>query len=243
MTPDLADGVGAGDINLVLRSQGGASVGADGGLAVTGAAVVFDLDGVLADSHHAWVDAERRAVEELGGRWRPPAAGTAQGTAPGVASAELAVRCGLDGRHDAVDAATRRHAVLRFPGLVRPVPGAERFVAAAAAAARVAVATNAARPIAEVTLRSIGLAGLLDVLVSADDVPEGKPAPDVYLAAAALVGVDPDRCIAFDDTVTGLRAAVGAGMCTFAFGAPAGAPAGIAGTIGSWADVEVVTAA
>lgn len=53
-------------------------------------------------------------------------------------------------------------------------------------------------------------------LFSADDVPEGKPAPDVYLAAANALKIEPKSCIAIEDSTTGARAAVAAGMICFA---------------------------
>lgn len=242
MSADVGPGVEAGAVHLVIGDGRTTSGASDERFVIDGSAVVLDLDGVLADSHTAWVDAERRAVEELGGHWRPSIGGTAQGTAPSVASAELAARCGLDGRQRDVDEATRRQAVARFPDLVQPMDGARRFVASVVDLVPVAVATNAARPIAEVTLRSIGLADLLRVLVTVDDVPSGKPAPDVYLAAAALLEAQPRRCIAIDDTTTGLRAAVAAGMRTLAFGPPADVPDQAVGVIGGWSDVTVMPA-
>ena len=57
-----------------------------------------------------------------------------------------------------------------------------------------------------------GLGEFFDVVVSAEDVINGKPAPDVFLKAARLLGVTPERCVVFEDALFGIEAARGAGM-------------------------------
>jgi sugar-phosphatase len=75
---------------------------------------------------------------------------------------------------------------------------------------RWAVVTSATTPLARERMRVVGLP-LPRVIVSADDVERGKPAPDGFLAAAGRLGVEPQRCIAFEDTPAGLEAAAAAG--------------------------------
>jgi HAD superfamily hydrolase (TIGR01509 family) len=58
----------------------------------------------------------------------------------------------------------------------------------------------------------VGLSDLIDEMVTADDVRCGKPAPDVYLEAAARIEVAPERCVAFEDAPAGIMAAQSAGM-------------------------------
>lgn len=82
-----------------------------------------------------------------------------------------------------------------------------------AAGLPVAVATNAPRMNAEAMLKAIGLRDRFATVVAGDEVPNGKPAPDVYLGAAAGLGADPAKAIAFEDSPSGLRAARAAG-CT-----------------------------
>ena len=65
-------------------------------------------------------------------------------------------------------------------------------------------------------LEGLGLATRFDAVVSAASLSDGKPHPAVYLAAAAELGVDPGNCIAFEDSVAGVRSAKGAGMYTVA---------------------------
>ncbi|ALU87656.1 HAD family hydrolase [Herbaspirillum rubrisubalbicans] len=81
-----------------------------------------------------------------------------------------------------------------------------------------AVASNSDAPRIEAGLRRCGLyAQFAGRIYSGHDVAHPKPAPDVYLAAAAGFGVDPARCVAVDDSVTGVRAAVAAGMYVLGF--------------------------
>ncbi|SMX45133.1 HAD family hydrolase [Actibacterium lipolyticum] len=75
-----------------------------------------------------------------------------------------------------------------------------------------AIATSSRRARAIEKLAMAGLAGRFETLVGVDCVENPKPAPDPYLRAAALLGIAPDRCVAFEDSDTGVRAALAAGM-------------------------------
>lgn len=75
-----------------------------------------------------------------------------------------------------------------------------------------AVATGSQKWVAEKILRALGMLDWFGAVVGAECVEQPKPAPDVYLRAAALIGVDPVRCHAFEDTALGMEAARRAGM-------------------------------
>jgi HAD superfamily hydrolase (TIGR01509 family) len=79
-----------------------------------------------------------------------------------------------------------------------------------------AVATSAPPENVTHTLRELALEDTLSVVVRSDDVPRGKPWPDVFLAAAARIGVAPEACIAFEDAPAGVAAAAAARMRTVA---------------------------
>ncbi len=75
-----------------------------------------------------------------------------------------------------------------------------------------AVATGSLKWVAEKILKTLGIREWFKAVVGADDIEHPKPAPDTYLKAAELIGVDPMRCHAFEDTELGLQAARNAGM-------------------------------
>ena len=75
-----------------------------------------------------------------------------------------------------------------------------------------AVATSARRADATRLLRELGLLAQFAVIVTAEDVRRGKPAPDVFITAAERLGVRPERCLVFEDSVVGVRAGRAAGM-------------------------------
>lgn len=77
---------------------------------------------------------------------------------------------------------------------------------------KLAVGTGAIRAHAEELLAGVGLLERLDALVTATDVENGKPHPETFLKAAVLVGVEPERCLVFEDTELGRQAATDAGM-------------------------------
>jgi beta-phosphoglucomutase-like phosphatase (HAD superfamily) len=75
-----------------------------------------------------------------------------------------------------------------------------------------AVASGGHRRIVLTTLRALGIVDLFAAIVTAEDYRRGKPAPDPFLEAAHQLGVAPERCLVFEDTVTGIAAATAAGM-------------------------------
>ena len=92
------------------------------------------------------------------------------------------------------------------------LPGAAEAVRALGDAWPLALASSANRPVIELVLSLSGLRESFTATVSSEEVPRGKPAPDVYLEAARRLGVDAGRCVAVEDSASGIRSAVAAGM-------------------------------
>jgi beta-phosphoglucomutase-like phosphatase (HAD superfamily) len=156
------------------------------GFEVEAAGIVFDLDGVLVESGPCWEIAERRAVAALGGRW-PRTRPVVDGRTSEVAVGLLAPRCGLAGREAELQHEIERVAVEVFAECVTPVAQAPRVVAELEGAP-IAIATNSPRALAETSLAAAGFERMTDVVVTADEIAAGKPAPDTYLAACARLG-------------------------------------------------------
>jgi HAD superfamily hydrolase (TIGR01509 family) len=95
-------------------------------------------------------------------------------------------------------------------------PGAPDLVdAVRAAGIATALVTNTGRVLVDVALRGLG-PSRFDAVVCGDEVRRPKPYPDPYLAAAAVLGVEPSRCVAIEDSPTGLASARGAGCAVIA---------------------------
>ncbi len=173
-------------------------------------AVVFDLDGVLLDSEASWDAARRRYVADHGGRWVP----TATAAMMGMSSPEWAryLREELD-VPDPPETISSGVVGLVLDAYRRQLPlvaDAVETVRALAARWPVGLASSSNRPVIEVFLDASGLRPAFTVVVSSEEVPRGKPAPDVYLAVARMLGVAPGECVAVEDSTNGIRAALAA---------------------------------
>jgi HAD superfamily hydrolase (TIGR01509 family) len=78
------------------------------------------------------------------------------------------------------------------------------------------VATSSPKNYAKLILKNLGLIADCQAIASGDEVQHGKPAPDVYLLAAERLAISPESCMALEDSVPGVKAAVAAGMLTVA---------------------------
>ncbi len=177
-----------------------------------GAWVVFDLDGTLVESEQLWHAVRREFVMTHGGRWK----NGAQNAMIGMRTAEWAhyIRDDLGVRlpesdiaHGIVDAV-----VARVSANVPVLPGADDVLHRLADAFTLGLATSATRIVAETVLAKTGWAALFAVVVSADEVARGKPSPDVYLRALALLKADSSRAIAVEDSANGIRSGHAAGL-------------------------------
>jgi len=177
---------------------------------------LFDLDGVLIDSERAWDAARRAVVEQAGRSWRDGATETMMGmSAPEWARYmhdELGVPLAPDQISDRVVARLLAGYEQRLPLL----PGAVAAVRRLAERWPLGLASSANRPVIDAVLSLSGLADSFAATVSGDEVAYGKPAPDIYLAAARQLGVDPARSAAVEDSSNGLRSAAAAGMLVIA---------------------------
>ena len=114
--------------------------------------------------------------------------------------------------------------ILKAEGL-SPLPGAAEWVRRLHDAGWLqAIASSAPRLNVEVVRRALGLEQLIETYVSADDVRVGKPDPEVFLTAAAKLGVPPARCIVVEDAPAGVEAARRAGMRSIGVGGGAVSP-------------------
>jgi len=176
---------------------------------------IFDCDGTLADSmvvhHRAWLSAlaEHGANFEFHWELFTSRAGM---TLPNTVR-ELNAQFGLALDPVGVTNSQRRE-YERFLPTVQPIAEVVALAKRVAATHPVSVASGGERQIVLRTLELIGLSPIFSVVVAAEDVTHGKPAPDMFLLAAERMGVAPAECVVFEDSVLGLEAAKRAGMAS-----------------------------
>ena len=174
--------------------------------------VIFDMDGVLVDSHAVHRKAWRRFFQTLGRE---------------VSEPELEFI--LDGRkrgdilrhflgnhpgQDLEEFGRRKDCIFRQMRLdVAPVPGAIDMVRELLGnGTALVLATSASRSRAHSTLSDLGLLNCFQQVVTAEDVHLGKPDAAIYRLACNRIGIEPERLLAVEDAISGIRAAVGAGL-------------------------------
>jgi HAD superfamily hydrolase (TIGR01509 family) len=175
-------------------------------------AVVFDLDGVIVDSEHVWDEVREELARERGGRWHPGAQRDMMGMSSTEWSRYMHDAIGLPEPPEEISAEVVRRLAARYREELPLVPGAAEAVRRLAAAFPLGLASSSNREIIDLVLDLADLAGCFRATVSSEEVARGKPAPDVYLEAAARLGVDPRACVAIEDSHNGIRSAKAAGM-------------------------------
>jgi len=175
------------------------------------AAVLFDMDGLLVDTEPLWFETEIEVMGRLGAPWtkedqKQLLGGSMPNTVRYLLSKATRPATPADIEGWMTDGMLKRAA----DGRVEVLPGARELLAAVAAAGiPYALVTSSLRPLAEAVLSGAGL--VFPVTVTGEDVPVTKPDPAPYLLAAKLLGVDPARCVALEDSPNGTASATAAG--------------------------------
>ncbi|WP_127504341.1 HAD family hydrolase [Actinoplanes solisilvae] len=179
-------------------------------------AVVFDLDGVIIDTEEVWEEVRRGYVAEFGREFRPDTQDRMMGMSTGEWSAHLADEVGVPRTAEQVAADVLGRMAERYRTSLPLIPGSVETVRRLGDRFPLGLASSSARILIDQVLETAGLTGAFQVTLSTEEVPRGKPAPDVYLAAAAKLGLDPAVCAAVEDSSNGLRAAGAAGLAVIA---------------------------
>jgi HAD superfamily hydrolase (TIGR01509 family) len=179
-------------------------------------AVVFDMDGVIVDSEQVWDDVREQLAKERGGRWHEGAQAAMMGMSSPEWSAYMHEEIGLRESPEEINAEVVRRMLERYRERLPLIDGAVEAVRRLAPEFRLGVASSSNRPLIESVLERAWIGELFDAVVSSEEVAGGKPAPDVYLEAARLLGVSAPDCVAIEDSDNGIRAAAAAGMAVIA---------------------------
>lgn len=191
-------------------------------------AVLFDLDGVLTDTAHAHFVAWKRLADSLGIAFDEPANEELKGIDRMGSLDRILARGGR------VVSDTERHVLaerkndwyVEWIAGFSPAylyPGARSALEAVRAAGLGTALVSASRN-APMLIARMGIAELFDVVVDPASVARGKPAPDIFLAAADAIGAAPAACLGIEDAPAGIAAIHAAGMVALGIGTRAALP-------------------
>jgi HAD superfamily hydrolase (TIGR01509 family) len=183
-------------------------------------AVVFDLDGVLIDSEPVWEEVRRGLVAERGGHWAPDAQRRLMGMSTQEWARYLSEDLGVGLPPGEVAALVVDRMAARYKERIPFLPGAVDAVHRLAAGWPLGLASSAPAVLIETVLQAAGLRSYFKVTMSTEQVPHGKPAPDIYLTVTARLGVPPSSSAAVEDSSNGLRSAAAAGLHVIAIPHP-----------------------
>lgn len=181
-------------------------------------AALFDMDGLLIDSEPYWKLAEREAFAEVGIEITDSMALISASMSPTAVAEHWFRFQPWQGRTlaDMVEAVVSRVAA-RVSSHGEARTGVHETLAHCAAMGwKAALVSNSPLALCRHTTHKLGIADAFCAMFSAEHVERGKPEPDVYLHAARTLGVEPGRCLVFEDSVGGTQAAVRAGMTVVA---------------------------
>lgn len=176
-------------------------------------AVIFDLDGSLVDSMWIWRDID---IEYLG-RFGIELPNDLQKEIEGMSFSETAVyfkeRFQIPDSLEQMKEDWNKMAWDKYMNEVMLKPGADVFLRYCIEhGIKLGIATSNSRQLVEAVADARGFGKDFDCIMTACEVAKGKPAPDIYLAVADKIGVDPSQCLVFEDIVPGIMAGKNAGM-------------------------------
>ena len=177
------------------------------------AAVVFDMDGILIETEPIWDKIRRRLAAEDGLSWPESSTPIMMGLSTQEWAEHMTDVVGFSGTWQemaqrVIDGMAGEYASGGLPVL----PGAVEAVRRMAGLVPTAIASSSPRRLIDLVVARLDLADALTVTVSTEEVSRGKPFPDGYLRACELLGSDPARSVAVEDSTNGVRSAFAAGM-------------------------------
>jgi HAD superfamily hydrolase (TIGR01509 family) len=187
-------------------------------------AVIFDLDGVLLQSEEVWDEVREKMTNDLGGSWHANASRDMMGMSSPEWSRYMNERLGIDLTPQEINEEAVRRMQAAYTRHLPLISGAGEAVERMAARWPLGLASSSNRPLIDKVLEVGGLEKHFQATVSSEEVERGKPQPDVFLAVADEMGVDPTLCAAIEDSHTGIQSAHAAGMAVVAMPNPAFPP-------------------
>ncbi|MCY4021776.1 MAG: HAD family phosphatase [Chloroflexi bacterium] len=183
-------------------------------------AIIFDMDGVLVDSEVYWDKSRVEFARDRGKTWTDAYQRLAMGRSTVGWATVMQEKLQLDESIDNIIAEMKGRVIAHYERRMPTRPGAIKSVHRMKQHFRVGLASGSPTEIIRAVLRITGLDQVFEVMIYGDDIPRGKPAPDIYLEAMAQLGVLPHATVGIEDSANGLRSLKAAGMAAVAAPSP-----------------------
>jgi HAD superfamily hydrolase (TIGR01509 family) len=186
--------------------------------------VILDMDGVIFDTEEIWHEARRDYAVKHGGHWTEEDQRAVMGDNSAQWAAYMQTHCGVKRAPEDIYAGVVKELRDTYAQDLPLIPGSREAIAGLAARYRLGLASSSPLGLIEYALELADLRAHFTSLVSSDEVPRGKPAPDVYLKACSRLETVPEKAAAVEDSTSGLQAAAAAGLAVIAIPNPAFPP-------------------
>lgn len=179
-------------------------------------AIIFDMDGLLVDSEVVWFEAETATFAGHGVTLDPDVRNQFTGLRNDEFIEGLIQHYGLASERLSMQQEVLDRMQALIPEKVKPKPGAAELIAYIKAnGIPTAIASSSPKLMIDTVVESQGWTDVFSIRCSAEGLPKGKPAPDVYLLTADVLGIEPGQCLALEDSANGAKAAIAAGMTCY----------------------------
>lgn len=183
-------------------------------------AIIFDMDGVLVDSEVYWHKSREEFARERGKAWTDADQRVAMGRSTIGWAQVMKERLALDESLDEIMREMKARVMAHFDVHLPLRPGAVEAVHLAAAHFKCALASGSPTEIIQHVMELSGLNQIFEAMVYGDDIPNGKPAPDIYLEALLQLNARSEQALGIEDSANGIRSLKAAGMYTLAAPSP-----------------------
>lgn len=183
-------------------------------------AVIFDMDGVLVDSEVYWAKSRVEYAQDRNKEWTDEHQRLAMGRSTIGWAEVMKDKLNLDESVDDIIVEMKQRVIAHYEERMPTRPGAIESVKHMKEHFRVGLASGSPTEIIKAVLRITGLDQIFEVMIYGDDIPKGKPAPDIYLEAMKQLGVTPVVTVGIEDSANGIRSLKAAGMVAVAAPSP-----------------------
>jgi HAD superfamily hydrolase (TIGR01509 family) len=184
-------------------------------------AVILDMDGVLVDSEPLHIKAETKTLAPYGIELSKEEINHYMGMGVKMMLKSLIIKYSLPFAEEALFRIHEKNLSDLFQAELKIMPGTMEMIDHLKnRKIKLALASSSSPGLIDLVLKIIGLKSAFDVVISGEQVVNGKPFPDIFIKTAGLLNIPPDRCVVIEDSKNGVSAAKSAGMLCIGFRSP-----------------------